>query len=205
MANHTHNDGKVLGMGSEEWGWLSLLTFLGLFLLGTGNFIPGLVYDGHGGFAVLLAATTLLLFLAALGGWILALVRGRQAQKEREGRKEIQKILSSPNSPSKLTADPALYRRAQAELQERKEDALKMQELHALRRQVEEEERKAGIFAPTLSPTRSQSGSRYSQQADPMAAQMAQLARRKVEAERQKHLMKSLRAVEDAEWEADDV
>jgi len=70
---------------------------------------------------------------------------------------------------------------------------------------VEEEERKAGIFAPTLSPTRPQSGSKYFQQADPLAAEMARLAQRRIEAERQKHLMKSLRVVEDAEWEADDV
>ncbi|MGI4791092.1 MAG: hypothetical protein ACRYFS_19875 [Janthinobacterium lividum] len=127
----------------------------------------------------------------------MALIRGWQANKEQEGRKEIQKILSSPNASSKLTTNPKMYKQAQAELQARKEDALKMQELHALRQQVEDEERKAGIFAPTLSPTRSQ--------ADPMAAEMARLAQRKVEAERQKHLMKSLRTVEDVEWEADDV
>lgn len=205
MANHTRNDGKVLGNDSEWWGWASLSTFSCLFLLWSGNYIPHLVYTGRGGFAVLLAATALLLFLAALGAWVLALVRERQAQKEREGKKEIQKLLSSPNPPSRLTADPALYRQAHAELQARKEDALKMQALHALRRQVEEEERKAGIFAPTLSPTPPRSGSRYPQQADPMAAQMASLTQRRVEAERQKHLMKSLRAVEDAEWEADDV
>jgi len=183
-------------MGSEVWGYLSFFAFVGL--MGTGNVIPNMVRTGSGGFAVLLEVTAFLLFFATLGGWILAQVRGRQAEKEQEGRKEIQKLLSSPNPPSKLTADPALYRRAQAELQARKDDALKMQELHALRQQVEEEERKAGIFAPTLSPTRPQ-------QSDPMAAAMAQLAQRKIEAERQKHLMKSLRSVEDAEWEADDV
>lgn len=203
MANHTHNDGKVLGNDSQVWGYSSLFTFF--LLWGVEKNVTSLVNTGRGGLAVLLAATALLLFLVSLGAWVLALVRGRQAQKEREGKKEIQKLLSSPNSPSKLTADPALYRRAQAELQARKEDALKMQELHALRRQVEEEERKAGIFAPTLAPTRPRSGSRDPQQADPMAAQMASLAHRRVEAERQKHLMKSLRTVEDAEWEADDV
>ena len=203
MTNHTHNDGKVLGRDSEVWGWLSFLAFVGFLV--AGNFFSGLMHTGRGGFGLLLMATALLLFLAALGGWILALVRGGQAEKEREGQKEIQKILSSPNPPTKLTANPELYRQAQAELQARKEDALKMQQLHALRQQVEEEERKAGIFAPTLSPTRPQSGSKYFQQADPMAAEMARLAQRRTEAERQKHLMKSLRVVEDAEWEADDV
>ena len=196
MANNTHNDGKVLWWTSEIWGYVSLLTF---FALWAAIFsIPDRVSAGGGGFALLLTATAFLLFLAAFGAWVLALLRGKQAEKEQEGRKEIQKLLSIPNHPSKLTADPALYRRAQAELQARKEDALKMQELHTLRQQVEEEERKAGIFSPTLSPTRPQ-------KADPMAAAMAQLAQRRIEAERQKHLMKSLRAVEDAEWEADDV
>ena len=191
MANHIHNDGKLLGMDSTVWGYLSGLALL--VFLGAGN--------SHSYF---LNTITFLLLLATLWAWILAAIRGRQAQKEQEGRTEIQKLLSSPNSPSKLTADPALYKRAQADLQARKEEALKMQELHALRQQVEEEERKAGIFAPTLSPTQPQSGSKNSQ-ADPSAAAMAQLAQRKIEAERQKHLMKSLRAVEDAEWEADDV
>ena len=152
----------------------------------------------HQGFALLLMVSDIVFCIFSVSGWLLAVAREGQAQKEQEGRKEIQKLLSSPTSPSKLTADPALYRRAQAELQARKEEALKMQELHALRQQVEEEERKAGIFSPTLSPTRPQ-------KADPMAAAMAQLAQRRIEAERQKHLMKSLRAVEDAEWEADDV
>lgn len=170
-------------MGSVVWAWLSLLTFI--FLLGAANFV------------------TLLLLVIALWGLILAVFRGRQAEKEQEGHKEIQKLLSSPDPPSKLTADPALYRRAQAELQARKENALKMQELHALRQQVEE--RKSGIFAPTLSPTRSQSGSSHPQQTDLMALEMARLAQRRIKAERQKHMMKSLRAVEDAEWEADDV
>lgn len=203
MANHTHHDGKVLGWGSEVWGWLSFLAIVGFLV--AGNCFSGLMRTGRGGFGLLLIAATFFLFLAALGGWILALIRGGQAEKEREGRKEIQKLLSSPNPPAKLTANPQLYRQAQAELQARKEDALKMQQLHALRQQVEEEERKAGIFDPTLSPTRPRSGSNHSQQADPMTAQMAQLTQRRIEAERQKHLMKSLRVVEDAEWEADDV
>ena len=151
---------------------------------------------------------TFLLVALALGVTVSAVYREMRAQekmkKEQEERKEIQKLLSSPDPPSKLTADPALYKRAQAELQARKEDALKMQQLHVLRQQVEEEERKAGIFAPTLSPTKPESGSN-SPQNDPSAAAMAQLTRRRIEAERQKHLMKSLRTVEDAEWEADDV
>ena len=151
---------------------------------------------------------TFLLVALALGVMIWAVYREKRVQekmnKEQEERKEIQKLLSSPDPPSKLTEDPALYKRAQAELEARKENALKMQQLHALRQQVEEEERKAGIFAPTLSPTRLQSGSK-SPQNDPTTAAMAQLAQRRIEAERQKHLMKSLRTVEDAEWEADDV
>ena len=179
-------------MDSIVWGFLSILAFFASMLVG----------DSHSN--LLMTAISLLLIPATLGGWILAAIRGKQAQKEQEGRIEIQKLLSSPNPPSKLTANPVLYKRAQAELQARKEEALKMQELHAMRQQVEEEERKAGIFAPTLSPTRPQSGSKYPQ-ADPMAAAMVQLAQRKIEAERQKHLMKSLRTVEDAEWEADDV
>lgn len=203
MANHAHNDGKVLGKDSEDWSILCGVAFLVMFVAGI--FDLSLSKAGHQAFGSLLMATGFLLFLGALGGWILALVRGGQAEKEREGQKEIQKLLSIPNSPTKLTASPQLYRQAQAELQARKEDALKMQQLHALRQQVEEEERKAGIFAPTLSPTRSQSGSKYFQQADPLAAEMARLAQRRIEAERQKHLMKSLRNVEDAEWEADDV
>ena len=191
MANHTHNDGKVLGMSSQVWMYLSGLA--GLFFIGSGN--------THSYF---LGTITLLLLLATLWAWILAAIRGRQAQKEQEGQIEIQKLLSSPTSSSKLSADPALYKRARAELQARKDEALKMQELHALRQQVEEEERKAGIFASTLSPTQLQSGSK-SPQADPTVAMMAELAQRKIKAERQKHLMKSLRAVEDAEWEADDI
>lgn len=190
MVNNTHNDGKVLGMDDSTWGFLFCLALVLLIFA---------FYSEQG----LLMAITFLLLLASLWGWILAGVRGRQAKKEQQVQKKIQNLLSSPNPPSNLTADPALYKRAQAELQARKDDALKMQELHALRQQVEEEERKAGIFAPTLSPTRPQSGSKHSQ--DDLAAAMAQLAQRKIEAERQKHLMKSLRAVEDAEWEADDV
>ena len=192
MANNTDNDGKVLGMNSTVWGYSSAVAFF-VLIPAAGN--------SHVDFLV---AITFFLSLATLGGWILAALRGRQAQKEQEERKEIQKLLSSPDPPSKLTADPALYKRAQAELQARKEDALKMQQLHVLRQQVEEEERKAGIFAPTLSPTKPESGSN-SPQNDPSAAAMAQLTRRRIEAERQKHLMKSLRTVEDAEWEADDV
>ena len=191
MANHTQNDGKILGMTSKIWGGLIFLVILSMFAAGDHPNPP-------------IGVILLLLLLATIVGWILALVRGWQAQKEQEGRTEIQKLLSSPTSSSKLSADPVLYKRAQAELQARKEDALKMQQLHALRQQVEEEERKAGIFAPTLSPTQRQSGSK-SPQADPAAAAMAQLAQRKIEAERQKHLMKSLRSVEDAEWEADDI
>ena len=190
MENHTHNNGKVLGMNSTIWGYSCLFVFIAMILAGT--------YQ-----ETLLAGIIFFLLLGTLAGWILAALGGRQAQKELDGRKEIQKLLSSPNPPSNLTADPALYKRAQAELQARKEDALKMQQLHALRQQVEEEERKAGIFAPTLSPTGSQSNGQRPQ--DDMAAAMAQLAQRKIEAERQKHLMKSLRSVEDAEWEADDV
>jgi hypothetical protein len=195
MANHKHNGGKVLGMGSTVWGYLSVVVFIGVS--GMQNALYDLDHSGGQGFADFLRVTGLLLFFASIVGWIMAAIRGRQAEKEQEGRQEIQKLLSSSDSSSKLTSDPALYKRAQAELQVRKADALKMQELHALRQQVEDEERKAGIFAPTLSPTRSQS--------DPMAAEMARLAQRKIEAERQKHLMKSLRTVEDAEWEADDV
>lgn len=194
MANHKHNDGKLLGMRSTVWGYLCILIFFGTMCLG--NLAPPSVRYGNEGFVWILLAY-LILQLAAIVGWVMALIRGWQANKEQEGRKEIQKILSSPNASSKLTTNPKMYKQAQAELQARKEDALKMQELHALRQQVEDEERKAGIFAPTLSPTRSQ--------ADPMAAEMARLAQRKVEAERQKHLMKSLRTVEDVEWEADDV
>ncbi len=191
MVNNTDNDDKVLGMNSNVWGCLFVFAYL----------LMALASDSQ---EVLLKAITVLLWLATIVGWIRAGIRGRRAEKEQKERKEIQKLLSSPDSPSKLTADPVLYKRAQAELQARKEEALKMQQLHALRQQVEEEERKAGIFTPTLSPTRPQSGSQ-SPQNDPVAAAMAQLAQRKIEAERQKHLMKSLRAVEDAEWEADDV
>lgn len=192
MANNTDNDGKVLGMDSEVWSCLFYFALLVLMPAASLSHVD------------LLLQIACSLFLATIVGWILAGIRGRQAEKEQEVQKEIQKLLSSPNPPPNLTADPALYKRAQAELQTRKEEALKMQQLHALRQQVEEEERKAGIFAPTLSPTRPQSGSQ-SPQNDPVAAAMAQLAQRKIEAERQKHLMKSLRAVEDAEWEADDV
>lgn len=185
MANHTRHDGKVLGMDSTIWGYLVVLVFFGMAATGNAHLSP------------LIIVILILLWFATIGVWILSLVRGWQAKKEQEGQVEIQKLLTSPTPPSKLTANPKLYKQAQAELQTRKDEALKMQELHALRQQVEEEERKAGIFAPTLSPTQTQ--------ADPTVAMMAQLAQRKIEAERQKHLMKSLRTVEDAEWEADDV
>lgn len=196
MANHTNNDGKVLGMDSG--GWLYLLGFIFLGGVGAIIFASYLEPTGHDGFILLLLIIFSLLLLVSLGGVILALVREFQAVDD---QKKIQNLLSSPNPPTKLAANPKLYRRAQAELQTRKEDALKMQQLHALRQQVEDEERKAGIFAPTLP----QSGSNSSQQADPQTALMAQLAQRRIEAERQKHLMKSLRNVEDAEWETDDV
>lgn len=197
MANHSHDDGKVLGMGRTFWGWVSTVT-VPVILWNGSEIVDYQLQEGHRGLAMLLAVTLLLLSLAALLPWILASMGEGQAPTEQEERKEIQELLSSPDSASRLTSDPELYRRAQAELESRREEALKMQELNALRQQVEEEERKAGIFAPNLSPARPQ-------QADPMAAQMAQLARRRIEADRQKHLMKSLRNVEDAEWEADDV
>lgn len=200
MANHTNNDGKVLGMDSNVWGYLRVFTLFGAGVAGALACL--LERAGYEGFNAPLGITALLLFVFSNVGSVLALVREEQAEND---QKKIQELLSSPNPPTKLAANPKLYRQAQAELQARKEDALKMQQLHALRQQVEDEERKAGIFAPTLSPTGPQSGSNSSQQADPMAAQMAQLAQRRIEAERQKHLMKSLRNVEDTEWEADDV
>ncbi len=200
MANHTNNDGKVLGMDSNVWGYLRVFTLIGVGVAATFDCI--LERAGYEGFIAPLSITAFLLFFVSLGGLTLALVRETQAEND---QKKIQNLLSSPNPPTKLAANPKLYRQAQAELQTRKEDALKMQQLHALRQQVEDEERKAGIFAPTLPPTGPQSGSNSSQQADPQTALMAQLAQRRIEVERQKHLMKSLRNVEDAEWEADDV
>ncbi len=196
MANHSNNDSKVLGMDSN--GWLYLLCFIFFGGVGVIAFADHLEPTGHDGFILLLLIILSPLLLVSLGGVILTLSREIQALDD---QKKIQNLLSSPNPPTKLAENPRLYRRVQAELQARKEDALKMQQLHALRQQVEDEERKAGIFAPTLSP----SGSNSSQKADPQTAQMAQLAQRRIEAERQKHLMKSLRNVEDAEWEADDV
>ncbi len=193
MANHTHNN-KFLGADSDGWLirctiGLIICVFVGIY----GLFMIIADPNGHGTQLMWAAA---FVFLSMIWAWILAGARGRQVRKEQEGQIEIQRFLSSPNSSANLKANPDLYRLAQAELQARQADAVKMQKLHALRQEVEEGERKAGIFAPTLLPTRSQ--------ADPMAAEMARLAQRRVEAERQKHLMKSVRSVEDAEWEADD-
>ena len=274
MADRVKENDRFLGADSSDWGLRAFIAFF--IMLFAGYYGMNLYFAWHQGYARVVWIAGLLLFVFPVICSIVAGVRGRgedrrvseEEKREKEEKKALQIRLATPPTPDEL------YRQAETELQARRENALKMQRLHDLRKQVEEEERKAGIFVPTLSaaplarpksapapqqpapatpvpPTDSdphyttfaevlamaaslkaqESAAPKSQvsasprkplpvappapagrpepkpapSGDPMAAEMAQLMRRQQEAERQKHLMKSRRAVEDAEWEADDL
>lgn len=237
MAKRNEDNRKHWGFDSSEWGYALRCVFLGsiplLFLFYWFPFLSFVL-------PIFIPLDVVVVLLLAWGWWI-ALSRSweedERVKKEEEAARppvryvdpvaEAQALVAEIKDRQKQQAE-APYKKIEMELSARLEHAKRMQTLEALRRQVEEEERKAGIFVPTLPPAQPQSGPRPSPSAsstpavgkapapsastasasapaDPIAAEMARLAQRHQEAERQSHLLKSLRAVEDAEWKADDV
>ena len=222
---------KVAGLDSDGWkGFFcvgAIAEVIVLFVLFLMNNLSSVI-------KCLVGGACLLLFLWTGGGCILINLRERwederlrrenEENEERERAQRIQMFTGPPPDP---------YMQAEAALQARMIHAQKLRRLHELRRQVEEEERQAGIFIPTLNaakpaspaatrrpepgPMRGQPGDvRLSQEprkqeapkpqrADPLEDEMRDLSRRRVEAERQKHLVQARRVVEDAEREADGI
>lgn len=221
MDNRIEKNGEFLGNDSSEWACIMLGPVA--FLFPGGLLCWSLWIHGYEGGTKLLVAAWLIWVLIIMGCWITAAVRGRREDQRSREQNELVRLSSLPLPPVDQ------YQQTAAELQARKENALKMQRLHELRKQVEEEERKAGIFAPTLSPapgTQTVSAAADSSlptsravssnpvpsritpaqsaaMPDNLSEKMNVLARRQQEAERQKHYQKSLRQVEESEREAD--